>query len=152
MTARPAFDYHDIAGILPHRYPFLLVDQILEIEPNRRITGLKRVTHNEPYLTRTPGEPPAVPPTILMEAVAQVGAIMILANPENRGKLIFFMGVRRVRFRRPVHAGDTVIIEATARRLRGQSGLFEGVARVGARRVADGVMTFALGSAGGLGD
>ena len=92
-------DYSAIERILPHRYPFLLVDRITEFEPDRRIVGVKNVSLNERYLAHPPGEPPVLPPTILTEAVAQVGAIMILAKPENREKLIFFMGIERVRYR-----------------------------------------------------
>ena len=105
-------DYAAIERILPHRYPFLLVDRITEFEPDKRIVGIKNVTLNERYLAHRPGEPPVLPPTILTEAVAQVGAIMILAKPENREKLIYFMGIERVRYRRPVHPGDVVEIEA----------------------------------------
>ncbi len=132
-------DYAAIERILPHRYPFLLVDRIIEFEPDKRIVGIKNVTLNERYLAQRAGEPPVLPPTILTEAVAQVGAIMILAKPENREKLIYFMGIDRVRYRLPVHPGDQVIIEATVRRLRSRMGQLRGVARV------DGTMTFALG-------
>ena len=83
-------DYSAIERILPHRYPFLLVDRITEFEPDKRIVGIKNVTLNERYLAHRPGELPVLPPTILTEAVAQVGAIMILAKPENREKLIYF--------------------------------------------------------------
>jgi 3-hydroxyacyl-[acyl-carrier-protein] dehydratase len=86
-----------------------------------------------------------LPPTILTEAVAQVGAIMILAKPENREKLIYFMGIERVRYRRPVHAGDVVEIEATVRRLRSRMGQLRGIARVDGKVVVEGTMTFALG-------
>jgi 3-hydroxyacyl-[acyl-carrier-protein] dehydratase len=138
-------DYAAIERILPHRYPFLLVDRITEFEPDKRIVGIKNVTLNERYLARRPGEAPALPPTILTEAVAQVGAIMILAKPENREKLIYFMGIERVRYRRPVHPGDVVEIEALVRRLRSRMGLLRGIARVDGKVVLEGTMTFALG-------
>jgi 3-hydroxyacyl-[acyl-carrier-protein] dehydratase len=138
-------DYSAIQRILPHRYPFLLVDRITELEPDKRIVGIKNVTLNERYLSRQAGELPALPPTILTEAVAQVGAILILSKPENREKLIFFMGIDRVRYRRSVHPGDVVEIEARVRRLRSRMGQFEGFARVNGRVVVDGRMTFALG-------
>ena len=82
---------------------------------------------------------------------AQVGAIMILAKPQNREKLIFFMGIDRVRYRRPVHPGDVVVIEATVRRLRSRMGQLRGVARVDGKVVVDGTMTFALGARSELG-
>ena len=136
-------DYAAIEQILPHRYPFLLVDRITEFEVDKRIVGIKNVSLNERYLSH--GEPPVLPPTILTEAVAQVGAIMILAKPENRQRLIFFAGIERVRYRRPVHAGDVVEIEATVLRLRSRMGRLQGVARVNGKPVIEGTMTFALG-------
>ena len=138
-------DYAAIEQILPHRYPFLLVDRITEFEVDKRIVGIKNVSLNERYLSH--GEPPVLPPTILTEAVAQVGAIMILAKPENRQRLIFFAGIERVRFRRPVHPGDVVIIEAKVIRLRSRMGLLKGDARVDGKVVIEGTMTFALGPA-----
>jgi 3-hydroxyacyl-[acyl-carrier-protein] dehydratase len=138
-------DYSAIERILPHRYPFLLVDRITELVPDQRIVGIKNVTLNERYLAHRAGEPPVLPPTILTEAVAQVGAIMILAKPENRERLPFFMGIERVRYRRPVHPGDVVEIEATVRRLRSRMGVLRGIARVDGAVVVEGTMTFALG-------
>jgi 3-hydroxyacyl-[acyl-carrier-protein] dehydratase len=139
-------DYSAIERILPHRYPFLLVDRITELEPDTRIVGIKNVTLNERYLSRAPGERPSLPPTILTEAVAQVGAILILSKPENREKLPFFMGIERVRYRRPVHPGDTVEVEACVRRLRSRMGQLDGFARVDGHVVLAGTMTFALGA------
>ena len=140
-------DYSAIERILPHRYPFLLVDRITELEPDRRIVGIKNVSLNERYLARQPGEPPTLPPTILTEAVAQVGAILILSKPENREKLIFFMGIERVRYRQPVRPGDVVEIEARVKRLRSRMGQLDGFARVNGKIVISGTMTFALGPA-----
>ena len=137
-------EYDAIARILPHRYPFLLVDRITELEPDHRIVGIKNVSHDESYLSRMPGEPPAMPPTILTECVAQVGAILILSKRENRNKLPLFMGIDRVRYRQPVHPGDTVEIEARVKRLRSRMGQLEGFARVNGQVVVDGAMTFAL--------
>lgn len=138
-------DYAAIERILPHRYPFLLVDRITDFEPDKRIVGIKNVTFNERYLWHPASGRPVMPPTILTEAVAQVGAIMILAKPENREKLIFFMGIEKVRYRRAVCAGDQVQIEAIVRRLRSKMGMLRGVARVDGRIVVEGTMTFALG-------
>jgi 3-hydroxyacyl-[acyl-carrier-protein] dehydratase len=139
-------DYAAIERILPHRYPFLLVDRITEFEVDKRIVGIKNVSHNDPYLSHSGGEP-TLPPTILTEAIAQVGAIMILAKPENRRSLPLFAGIKRVRFRRAVHPGDVVVIEAMVLRLRSKMGLLKGVARVDGKVVVDGTMTFALGPA-----
>lgn len=134
-----------IERIIPHRYPFLLVDRITEFEPDQRIVGVKNVSINEPYLSRPANGRPTLPPTILTEAVAQVGAILILAKPENREKLPYFRSIERVRYRRPVHPGDVVVIEATVRRLRSRVGVLRGIARVDGKVVVEGTMTFALG-------
>lgn len=140
-------DYSAIERILPHRYPFLLVDRITEFEPDKRIVGIKNVSLNEPYLSRPAGGArPSLPPTILTEAVAQVGAILILAKPENKDQLIFFRGMERVRFRGSVHPGDVVVIEATVKRLRSRMGVLGGQATVNGKVVINGTMTFALGS------
>lgn len=144
MDYKLPFDQTVIQRILPHRYPFLLVDRITVFEADKRIIGIKNVSRNELVLAVEPGKTPTLPPTILTEAVAQVGAIMILAKPENKDKLIFFMGVDRVRFRRPVYAGDQVEIEATVVRLRSRIGSLHGIARVNGIVCAEGTMTFAL--------
>src|SRR3989442_5224193 len=123
-------DYAAIERILPHRYPFLLVDRITEFEVDKRIVGIKNVSLNERYLSHATNGSPVLPPTILTEAVAQVGAIMILAKPENRQRLIYFMGIERVRYRRQVHPGDIFEIEVMAIQLRTRMGMLKGVARV----------------------
>ena len=141
------FDTAAIERILLHRYPFLLVDRITEFEVDKRIVGIKNVSLNEHYLSHVTDGLPVLPPTILTEAVAQVGAIMILAKPENRQRLIVFMGIERVRYRRRVHPGDVVEIEARVLRQRSRMGLVTGTARVDGKIVLDGTMTFALGPA-----
>ena len=138
-------DYTAIERILPHRYPFLLVDRIIEFEEDTRIVGIKNVSLNERYLAHTQGEEPVLPPTILTEAVAQVGAILILAKPENREKLIYFMGIERVRYHKPVYPGDVVRIEGSVVRLRSRVGQLSGSAKVKDETVLEGSMTFALG-------
>jgi 3-hydroxyacyl-[acyl-carrier-protein] dehydratase len=139
-------DYAAIEQILPHRYPFLLVDRVIEFEPDKRIVGIKNVSVNERYLSpATNGQRAALPPTILTEAVAQVGAILILAKPENRHRLIYFMGIDKVRYRGAVYPGDVVEIEALVKRLRSRMGILTGRARVRGKVVVHGTMTFALG-------
>jgi 3-hydroxyacyl-[acyl-carrier-protein] dehydratase len=138
-------EIEDIKRILPHRYPFLLVDRILELEPDRRVVGLKNVSSDERYFIAGPGGVPVLPASILTEAMAQAGAVLILAKPENRARLIYFMGIDRVRYRRPVRAGDSVLLEGTVLRLRGKMGSLRGVARVDGQVVCEGRMTFALG-------
>src|SRR5215471_15023548 len=142
-------DYTAIERIIPHRYPFLLVDRIIELEVDKRIVGIKNVSMNERYLSHTTSGAPVLPPTILTEAVAQVGAILILAKPENRQKLPYFMGIERVRYRRPVYPGDVLVIEAVVLRLRSRMGRLKGVARVNGKVAVEGTMTFALGPRSG---
>jgi len=153
MTLQLPLDYAAIERILPHRYPFLLVDRIIDFEPDRRIVGIKNVSLNERYLWHGPDGAPVLPPMILTEAIAQVGAILILAKPENEGKLPFFLGIERVRYRKPVRPGDTVVIEAIVKRLRSRMGVLSGAARVDGVVVCDGIMRFALGpKTGGVPD
>jgi 3-hydroxyacyl-[acyl-carrier-protein] dehydratase len=139
-------DHAAIERILPHRYPFLLVDRVTEFEVDKRIVGIKNVSRNERYLSPAANGDPVLPPTILTEAVAQVGAILILAKPENRQRLPFFAGIKRVRFRHPVHPGDVLEVEANVVRIRSRMGVLKGVVRVGGKIVFEGTMTFALGA------
>jgi 3-hydroxyacyl-[acyl-carrier-protein] dehydratase len=149
MSLQLPLDYAAIERILPHRYPFLLVDRVIELEPDRRILGIKNVSQNDRYLWQDEHGSAALPPTILTEAIAQVGAILILAKPENREKIPLFMGIERVRYRRPIYPGDTVEIEAVVKRLRSRMGVLSGAARVNGQVVCDGTMTFALGPKAG---
>jgi 3-hydroxyacyl-[acyl-carrier-protein] dehydratase len=133
-----------IKAILPHRYPFLLVDRILELEEDRRVVGVKNVTSNERYFIAGPGGVPTLPASILTEAMAQVGAVLILSKPENRSRLVYFMGIDRVRYRRPVTAGDQVLLVGEVVRLRSKMGSLKGRALVEGKVVCEGQMTFAL--------
>jgi 3-hydroxyacyl-[acyl-carrier-protein] dehydratase len=138
-------EIEDIKAILPHRSPFLLLDRILELEPDRRVVGLKNVTSNERYFIAGPGGVPTLPASILTEAIAQAGAVLILSRPENRGRLVYFMGITRVRYRRPVVAGDQVRLEAEVLRMRSKIGSLSGRALVEGKVACEGEMTFALG-------
>jgi 3-hydroxyacyl-[acyl-carrier-protein] dehydratase len=144
-TLKLPLEIEDIKTILPHRYPFLLVDRVVEFETDRRIVGIKNVSANDRYFIAGPGGVPMLPATILTEALAQIGAVLVLAKPENRARLIYFMGIDRVRYRRPVLAGDSVVLEGRVVRLRNKMGTLHGVARVDGRVVGEGRMTFALG-------
>src|SRR6185369_6278079 len=138
-------DQRAIQQILPHRYPFLLVDRITELEPDKRIVGIKNVSISERFLSPSTGAAPAFPPTILTECVAQVGAILILSKPENRDTIPLFVGIERVRYRRPVCPGDVLEVEARVKRLRSRTGQLYGFARVNGKVVLEGTMTIALG-------
>jgi 3-hydroxyacyl-[acyl-carrier-protein] dehydratase len=135
-------DFPPIDQILPHRYPFLLVDRIVAMEPGTRIVGIKQVAHGEPYLAS--GHPPIMPPTMIVEAVAQVGALLVLSMPEHQHKLAVVLGIDRVRSRKVVQAGDTMEIEVFVLKLKGSMGRMAGRVRVNGRLMASGVMTFAL--------
>ncbi len=120
----------DIMRILPHRYPFLLVDRVVELEPGRRIVALKAVTANEPQFTGHFPERPIMPGVLMVEALAQACGIAIATLPEYRGKLGLFAGIDDCRFKRMVVPGDTLRIEATVERLRGIFGRLKAVGTV----------------------
>ena len=138
-------DHAAIERILLHRYPFLLVDRVTQLEIDRRIVGIKNVSSNDHYLSREANGATVFPPTLLTEAIAQVGAILILAKPENRQRLPLLAGIKRFRFRKPVRPGDVVEMEAYVVRLGSRMGVLEGVARVDGKVIAGGTMTCALG-------
>jgi 3-hydroxyacyl-[acyl-carrier-protein] dehydratase len=138
-------EIEDIKAILPHRSPFLLVDRVIELEADRRVVAIKNVTINERYFIAGPGGVPTMPASILTEAMAQAGAVLILSKPENRSRLVYFMGIDRVRYRRPVVAGDVVTLEGEVLRLRAKMGTLRGRALVDGKIACEGEMTFALG-------
>src|SRR6476620_8352780 len=125
------YDSVAIQQILPHRYPFLLVDKIIELEPRVRIVGIKQVTSNEEFfIGHFPGAP-VMPGVLQIEALAQVGAILALRELENRDeKIPFFTGIENARFRRPVVPGDTLRLEVTALRTGSKVQKMKGVATV----------------------
>ena len=125
------YDIRDILGRIPHRYPFLLVDRILECEPGKRIVGIKNVTMNEPYFQgHFPGAP-VMPGVLIVEAMAQTAAILVLGHRDDRDrKLVFFSGINNARFRRPVVPGDVLRIEMDVVRLRESFCKVQGVASV----------------------
>ena len=130
-------ELEDIKAILPHRYPFLFLDRVLELEQDKRVVALKNVTSNERYFIVGPGGVPTLPASILTEAMAQAGAILVLAKPENRSRLVYFMGIDRAKFRRPVLPGDQVRFELDLLRLKGRICKMSGKAFVGDQLVAE---------------
>ena len=112
-------DIQEISAILPHRYPFLLVDRILEIDPGKRIVGLKNVSVNEPFFQGHFPNHPIMPGVLIIESMAQVGGVLAYkSSKENEGKLVFFLGIDKAKFRRPVYPGDQLRIEVTVIRER----------------------------------
>ena len=131
-------DIRQILGILPHRYPFLLVDRILSMEEGRKVVGIKNVTFNEPFFQgHFPGSP-VMPGVLIVEAMAQVGAVLLLRGVEDRErKLVYFAGIDSARFRRPVVPGDQVRFEVQVLKLRSRSARLRGEAFVDGVLVAE---------------
>ena len=134
----------EIKEIIPHRYPFLLVDRILELEPLKRGVGIKNVTANEPFFQGHFPNKPVMPGVLLLEAMAQVGGVYLLYPDENRGKIAYFAGMEGVKFRKPVVPGDQVRMEAEVTRLRGSVGKVRAEAFVEGQLVAEAEFMFAL--------
>jgi 3-hydroxyacyl-[acyl-carrier-protein] dehydratase len=140
-----SLDVNEIMKIIPHRYPFLLVDRIEEIVPGERVVGLKNVTINEPFFAgHFPGAP-VMPGVLILEAMAQVGAVMVLKDlPGRKNKLVFFVAIESAKFRRPVLPGDQLRIEVTAQSMRAKFGKMRGEAFVDGKLVAETVVTYAV--------
>lgn len=137
-------DNVEIQKILPHRYPMLLVDKVLELEEGKRIKAAKNVTVNEPFFQgHFPGNP-IMPGVLICEALAQAGAVMLLSMPENKGKLGVFTGINNFKFRRQVVPGDTLVLEAELIRYRHGMGQANVKATVDGELAAGGEISFAV--------
>ncbi len=143
----PALDIHRVQRILPHRYPFLMVDRIIEIEGTRRIVGLKNVTINEPFFQgHYPGEP-IMPGVLIIEALAQIGGVLLSQELEHKGKVAVLLSLDKVKFRQSVRPGDQLLLEAETIRVRSTTGHVKGRARVGSDLVAEAEIRFILADA-----
>jgi 3-hydroxyacyl-[acyl-carrier-protein] dehydratase len=134
----------EIMRIIPHRYPFLLVDRVIELEPGKRVVAIKNVTANEPQFTGHFPERPILPGVLMVEAMAQAGAVAVLTLPEYAGKLALFAGIDECRFRRTVLPGDTLRMEVTLDKLRGMFGRARAVASVDGEVATEATISFII--------
>lgn len=140
----PILEIDAIRKLLPHRYPFLLVDRILEIETGKRAVGIKNVTANEEFFQGHFPTRSIMPGVLIIEAMAQVGGIMILSMDEHKHKMAYLATIENAKFRRPVVPGDTLTSETVLLRARGSMGKVQCTARVGDQVVAEATILFAL--------
>src|SRR5580698_2877140 len=138
LAAKTGLDINAITRLLPHRYPFLLIDRVLELTRKERIVAIKNVTVNEPFFAgHFPGTP-VMPGVLIVEAMAQAGGVLLLTEIEDRqNKLVLFTGIERAKFRRPVVPGDQLRVEVTVTAWRGNAGRMQGIAFVGDKRAAE---------------
>ena len=135
----------EIMNIIPHRHPFLLIDTIEELEVGVKAIGKKCVSANEPYFAgHFPGNP-VMPGVLIIEALAQVGAVAMLDMPECKGKTAYFAGIDKARFRQKVVPGDVLMLETTITKVKGPIGIGHAVATVNGKKVAEADLTFAIG-------
>ena len=134
----------EIEAILPHRPPFLLIDEVVELEPGSRVVARKHVRDDEFWVPgHFPGRP-VMPGVLIVEAMAQTGAVAVLSEEENRGRIAFFAGIDGVRFKRIVEPGDELELECELERIRGPIGRGKATAKVGGKLAARGTLTFAV--------
>jgi 3-hydroxyacyl-[acyl-carrier-protein] dehydratase len=144
VTIALPLDRAAIEAILPHREPFLLIDEVLELEPGERVVARKRVREDEWYLRgHFPGRP-VMPGVLIVEAMAQTGAVAVLSEEENRGRLALFAGIDDTRFKRIVEPGDELELECTLEQVRGPVGKGKARATVNGQLAARGTLTFAV--------
>lgn len=135
----------EIQEIIPHRHPFLLVDVIEELVPGERATGYKCVTYNEPFFQGHFPEMPVMPGVLILEALAQVGSVAMLSLEENKGKVGFFGGIDKAKFKRKVLPGDKLKLECEIIKCKGPVGIGRAVATVDGKVAASAEMTFMIG-------
>ncbi len=138
-------DIKEIMEIIPHRQPFLLIDRIEELESGKRAVGKKCVTYNEPFFNGHFPKEPVMPGVLILEALAQVGAVAILSLPENKGKTVYFGGIDKAKFKKKVVPGDVLNLELEIIKQKGPIGVGKAVATVDGKVAASAEMTFAVG-------
>jgi 3-hydroxyacyl-[acyl-carrier-protein] dehydratase len=144
VTLEMPLDTVAIRKILPHRYPFLLVDRIIEMTPGERAVGIKNVTSNEEFFEGHFPEYPVMPGVLIVEAMAQVGGVALLSLEEHAGKMALFAGINNIRFKRQVRPGDTILMEVALGTFRRGIGTGTATATVGGEVACRGELTFAL--------
>ena len=138
-------DIKEIQKILPHRYPFLLIDRVLEMEEGKRCVALKNVTMNEPFFQGHFPQEPVMPGVLIIEALAQTGAVAMLSMEEFKGKIAFFGGIDKAKYRGKVVPGDTLRLEVEMIKIKRNAGIGKGIAYVDGKKVAEGELTFMIG-------
>jgi len=142
-----AYDIRDIMTHLPHRYPFLLIDRILALEPNKSVVALKNVTVNEPYFQGHFPEIPVMPGVLILEAMGQAGGVLAYISLPKRlkGRLVYFTSIDKARFRKPVVPGDQLILELTLLNIRSKAVRMTGIAKVDGKKVAEAELMAVIG-------
>lgn len=139
------FGVQDIKNIIPHRYPFLLIDRVSYIEPGKKVVAYKNVTSNEYFFQGHFPEMPVMPGVLIIEALAQAGAVAILSQEEFKGKIAFFGAINKAKFRRNVVPGDTLKLEVEIIKIKGSAGIGKGTAYVEEKKAAEGELMFMIG-------
>lgn len=137
-------DIKEIMDIIPHRYPFLLIDKVIKVEENK-IIAIKYVTANEQYFQGHFPAEPVMPGVLIIEALAQAGAVSLLSKDEFKGKIAYFAGINNAKFRKKVVPGDTLRLEVELIKVRGKAGVGYGIAYVEDKKVCEGELTFMIG-------
>lgn len=138
-------DIVQIKEIIPHRYPMLLIDRVEELTEGKRIVAKKNVTINEPFFQGHFPHEPVMPGVLIVEAMAQAGAVALLSLPQFKGKTAYFGGIDKAKFRKKVTPGDTLILEVEILKIKANAGLGKGIARVDGKKVAEAELTFMIG-------
>ncbi|MBO6347885.1 3-hydroxyacyl-ACP dehydratase FabZ [Enterococcus casseliflavus] len=140
-----ALTIQEIKEIIPHRYPMLLVDRVEELEEGKRVVAKKNVTINEPFFQGHFPHEPVMPGVLIVEAMAQAGAVALLSLEEFRGKTAYFGGLDKAKFRKKVTPGDTLILEVEIIKVKSAAGIGKGIAYVDGKKVAEAELTFMIG-------
>ena len=138
-------DSNAIQKIIPHRYPMLLIDRVVELEPGKKATAIRNVTINEEVFNGHFPKNPVLPGALIVESLAQTGAVALLSEPEFKGKTAYFGGIKSAEFRKVVRPGDTLRLEVELEKVRGHVGLGKGIATVDGKKACTAELTFFIG-------